>query len=589
YERWGVPRRRGETYFVTRNDGLQNQAVLYTMRSPTEAPEPLLDPNTLSADGTVALSGTWPSRDGKYLAYISYRADATGDLCVLNLSSKDSRCLTGLQSAEMQPLWLDRGRSLAVVTRDSLHGNYILRRFPVDGDPSDGQVLLERNMLGAAISPDGRWLAYVPLRPTQSQLGIGVTFASRNSQGLELQRLDDAAAAPVPFKPDLPGLTGFPVFSTDGRHLYFAQYLNDTNGDSAIDGNDHSVLFRVALDPDASKPVVSTWPEQLTSAEWNCRYPAPTGDRLIVTCAHQGSLDIYSLPLAGTVPDRWNETRVRGELHVARNHWTKLVLLARLLDQVKKPAERIAVLRQMVWLHIELREYESAIFYCDQIHRLAGAGRSAKSGRKPSPNSAPTVAWADLMLALAGHRRADIRLTRGQISDRYTTEERQRLAALTPLLGHSDRDIAVLAHLVSSEILDDIGDKAASRARFDKVAQTTDGLRDSLVLHTYAQRAHAIHALRGDRTALIDSYRDLATHPALGTLDRLRFAEIFVEELLRGVAQAERPSLIDTWSDELPADSEIGLMVRVTGWLLKIGTMDQNEVRQGIFELYKQT
>lgn len=69
YERWGVPRRRGDVYFVSRNDGLQNQSVLYTMKSPTDTPRTLLDPNTLSKDGTVALSGTWPSRDGKYLAY----------------------------------------------------------------------------------------------------------------------------------------------------------------------------------------------------------------------------------------------------------------------------------------------------------------------------------------------------------------------------------------------------------------------------------------------------------------------------------------------------------------------------------------
>jgi len=69
YERWGVPRKRGEVYFVSRNDGLQNQSVLYTMKSPTDEPKPLLDPNTLSEDGTVALSGTWPSRDGRFLAY----------------------------------------------------------------------------------------------------------------------------------------------------------------------------------------------------------------------------------------------------------------------------------------------------------------------------------------------------------------------------------------------------------------------------------------------------------------------------------------------------------------------------------------
>ncbi len=69
YERWGVPQRRGDVYFVSRNDGLQNQSVLYTMRGPSDPPKTLLDPNTLSKDGTVALAGTWPSRDGKFLAY----------------------------------------------------------------------------------------------------------------------------------------------------------------------------------------------------------------------------------------------------------------------------------------------------------------------------------------------------------------------------------------------------------------------------------------------------------------------------------------------------------------------------------------
>ncbi len=69
YERWGVPMRRGERLFVSRNDGLQNQSVLYTMDSPSDAPKVLLDPNTLSDDGTVALAGLWPSRDGTHLAY----------------------------------------------------------------------------------------------------------------------------------------------------------------------------------------------------------------------------------------------------------------------------------------------------------------------------------------------------------------------------------------------------------------------------------------------------------------------------------------------------------------------------------------
>ncbi len=69
YEKFGLPSKRAGQYFFMKNDGLQNQYVLYTMRSLDDEPEVLLDPNKLSADGTVSLSGTAVSEDGKLLAY----------------------------------------------------------------------------------------------------------------------------------------------------------------------------------------------------------------------------------------------------------------------------------------------------------------------------------------------------------------------------------------------------------------------------------------------------------------------------------------------------------------------------------------
>ena len=69
YEKYGVPFREGGRYFYSKNTGLQNQSVLYTgEKLPGEA-KPLLDPNTLSKDGTTALTGTAVSNDGKLLAY----------------------------------------------------------------------------------------------------------------------------------------------------------------------------------------------------------------------------------------------------------------------------------------------------------------------------------------------------------------------------------------------------------------------------------------------------------------------------------------------------------------------------------------
>ena len=69
YERYGIPYREGGRYFYMKNDGLQNQSVLYTAASLAASPRVLIDPNKLSADGTVALAGTAISRDGKLMAY----------------------------------------------------------------------------------------------------------------------------------------------------------------------------------------------------------------------------------------------------------------------------------------------------------------------------------------------------------------------------------------------------------------------------------------------------------------------------------------------------------------------------------------
>jgi prolyl oligopeptidase len=69
YEKFGVPFKESDRYFFSRNSGLQNQSVLYWNSSLEAEPKVLLDPNTLSKDGTVALAGLSPSDDGQRLAY----------------------------------------------------------------------------------------------------------------------------------------------------------------------------------------------------------------------------------------------------------------------------------------------------------------------------------------------------------------------------------------------------------------------------------------------------------------------------------------------------------------------------------------
>jgi prolyl oligopeptidase len=69
YARFGVPFERGGRWFQTRNSGLQAQAVLYVMDAPQDEGRVLIDPNVLSAEGTVALGAISVSPDGSKVAY----------------------------------------------------------------------------------------------------------------------------------------------------------------------------------------------------------------------------------------------------------------------------------------------------------------------------------------------------------------------------------------------------------------------------------------------------------------------------------------------------------------------------------------
>ena len=69
YERFSAPFERGGRFFYSHNTGLQNQSVFYVTDSIDQQGRVLLDPNTMSKDGTVSLTETAPSEDGRLLVY----------------------------------------------------------------------------------------------------------------------------------------------------------------------------------------------------------------------------------------------------------------------------------------------------------------------------------------------------------------------------------------------------------------------------------------------------------------------------------------------------------------------------------------
>jgi prolyl oligopeptidase len=89
YPRYGSPFRAGEYYFYYKNDGLQNQSVLYIQKGLDGEPEVFIDPNKLSPDGTIRISISGFSKDNRYVAFS--RSESGSDwreLRVIEVESK---------------------------------------------------------------------------------------------------------------------------------------------------------------------------------------------------------------------------------------------------------------------------------------------------------------------------------------------------------------------------------------------------------------------------------------------------------------------------------------------------------------------
>lgn len=131
YERFGIPFKRGDRWFFTRNSGLQNQSVLYVSDAADGEARELLDPNKLSKDGTVSLTESTPSEDGKLLVY----GTSTGGSDWQEFRIRDIG--TGQDMADVLRWIKFSGASWA---RDG--SGFYYSRYP---EPKEGAALTEKN------------------------------------------------------------------------------------------------------------------------------------------------------------------------------------------------------------------------------------------------------------------------------------------------------------------------------------------------------------------------------------------------------------------------------------------------------------
>ncbi|MDE6301158.1 MAG: prolyl oligopeptidase family serine peptidase [Muribaculaceae bacterium] len=293
FAKTGMPSKENDgLYYWYHNNGLQNQSVLMRGTTPYAADaEVFLDPNTLSQDGTVALTGVMQSKDGKYTAYtISRSGSDWTEIYVLDTASAkllpdhiEWAKFTGAQwsgdgfyySAYPRP---EAGKEFS--NANEFHSVY----YHKIGTPQSEDVLVYHNadeplrFHQADVTEDGRWLLIE---------GGGQGFGN----SLTVKDLSDPAAEWITIEPSQDLTMGVVDTTDDGCLLVYT--------------SDSAPRYRlVKINP--KNPVREAWMEVIPeSAEGVLKAVYPAGDRLIALYDRDASHHAY-------VYDR--EGRLQGEI-----------------------------------------------------------------------------------------------------------------------------------------------------------------------------------------------------------------------------------------------------------------------------------
>ncbi len=286
YEKFGVPFQKGGRIFFTRNDGLQNQSVLYWLETPDGEPRLLLDPNTLSADGTVALTGMSVSEDGQYLAYsLSGAGSDWQEWRVRRVASGDDLADRVLWSKFSGAAWTKDGLGFFYSRYDEpdsdeayKSANYYQKLYYHHlGTPqAEDRLIYQRPDqkewgFGGQVSDDGRYLV------------IEVWHGTHPENAIFYLDLADPGAEVVELLPNFDATYTF--IGSDGPRLFF-----HTNLDAP-----RSRVVAINL----SRPTREEWIELVPESADTLEYAHLAGERIFAIYLHHASHQVQVFDLAG--------------------------------------------------------------------------------------------------------------------------------------------------------------------------------------------------------------------------------------------------------------------------------------------------
>jgi prolyl oligopeptidase len=268
YEKVTAPNKVGGRYFFSRNDGLQNQNVLFVQESLDAKPELLLDPNTWSKDGTVALAGTAIADDAKYLAYgIAEAGSDWSSWKVMRLADK--------KILDDEVKWMKYGG--ISWTKDSK--GFFYSRFP---EPEPGQkfqsLTLNQKVYYHRVGTPQADDVLVYQRPDQPKWGFAAHVTEDGKYVVITIRIGTSALHKVIYK-DLEEPYGtFHDLVGNFEHEY--SYVDNDGPIFYLKTNDNASRGRVVA-IDIRKPEAKNWKEIVPQAKESLQTIGNTGNLLI--------------------------------------------------------------------------------------------------------------------------------------------------------------------------------------------------------------------------------------------------------------------------------------------------------------------
>lgn len=297
YPRYGVPFKKGGKYFFFKNDGIQNQSVLYIQDSLQAEPRVFLDPNKLSEDGTTALGAYSVSKDGKYFAYAISKAGSDWNEIYVMETETGKQFADKLEWVKFSGIsWRENGFYYSRYDKPAGGGvlssknEYMKVYYHSVGDTQEKDVLIYENRnyplrnYGITATEDGRYLV---LGESESTSG----------NSLYIKDLENPQA-------------GFVKIAEGFRFDY--SYISNQDGKFLILTNADAPKYRL-IEVDLSSPapenhkiIIPEREEVLVSAEVAggrivCEYMKDATNRLYVYTTGGSFVHEVNLPGPGTI------------------------------------------------------------------------------------------------------------------------------------------------------------------------------------------------------------------------------------------------------------------------------------------------